>query len=97
MAQPNLQLGFDSSTTYVTVTITIDTGDRLYLLSDGLYEFPAASGELWGQGRLETTIQTLGQQPLETVITETIAEAVRWQGHEQFPDDVALMCVEIAI
>lgn len=97
MAQPNLPLGFDPSTTYVTATLPLAPGDRVYLLSDGLYEFPAASGELWGQGRLETTIQALGQQPLETVITETIAEAVRWQGHEQFPDDVALMGLELTL
>ena len=97
MAQPNLPLGFDSSTTYVTAELPVAPGDRVYLLSDGLYEFPAASGELWGQGRLEKTIQALGQQPLETVITETIAEAVRWQGHEQFPDDVALMGLELTV
>ncbi len=97
MAQPNLPLGFDPSTSYVTTTLPIGPGDRVYLLSDGLYEFPGTNGELWGQGRLETTIQALGRQPLETVITETIAEAVRWQGHEQFPDDVALMGVEVAI
>ncbi len=97
MAQPNLPLGFDSATTYVTATLPLGPGDRLYLLSDGLYEFPAATGELWGQGRLETTIQALGRQPLETVIAETIAAAVRWQGHEHFPDDVALMGVEVAI
>ena len=97
MVQPNLPLGFDSSTTYVTATLPIAPGDRLYLLSDGLYEVPAADGELWGQDRLETTIRALGRQPLETVIAETIAEAVRWQGHEQFPDDVALMGVEIAV
>ncbi len=97
LTQPNLPLGFDSSTTYVTATLPIAPGDRLYLLSDGLYECPTADGELWGQDRLETTIRALGQQSLETVIAETIAEAVRWQGHEQFPDDVALMGVEIAV
>lgn len=96
LVQPNLPLGFDPSTTYVTATLPIEQGDRLYVLSDGLYEFPAADGELWGQDRLETTIRTLGRQSLETVIAETIAEAVRWQGHEQFPDDVALMGVEIS-
>ena len=95
LAQPNLPLGFDPSTTYVTAALPIEPGDRVYLLSDGLYEFPAANGELWGQERLETTIRALAQQPLEIVIAETIAEAVRAQGHEQFPDDVALMGVEI--
>jgi sigma-B regulation protein RsbU (phosphoserine phosphatase) len=33
---------------------------------------------------------------LTEVVSGTIAEAVRWQGHEHFPDDVALMGVELA-
>ncbi|MDF0675106.1 MAG: SpoIIE family protein phosphatase [Nitrospira sp.] len=97
MAQPNLPLGFDSSTTYVAAELPITPGDRLYLLSDGLYEVPDPSGELWGQARLDETIRGLGEQPLAEVVSGTIAEAIRWQGHEQFPDDVALMGVEIAV
>ncbi|NGZ08398.1 MAG: response regulator [Nitrospira sp. LK70] len=97
MAQPNLPLGFDSSTTYVTGELPIIPGDRLYLLSDGLYEVPNPSGELWGQARLDATIRGFGERPLAEVVSGTIAEAVRWQGHEQFPDDVALMGVEIAL
>lgn len=95
LVQPNLPLGFDPSTTYATATLPIEPGDRLYMLSDGLYEFPGAQGELWGQDRLEAAVRAVGRQPLETVLAETIAEAVRWQGHEQFPDDVALMGIEI--
>ncbi|MDF0651173.1 MAG: SpoIIE family protein phosphatase [Nitrospira sp.] len=97
MAQPNLPLGFDSSTTYAAVELPITPGDRLYLLSDGLYEVPDPSGELWGQARLDETIRRLGERPLTEAVSGTIAEAIRWQGHEQFPDDVALMGVEIAL
>lgn len=96
MAKPNLPLGFDQSTTYVTEELSVEPGDRLYLLSDGLYEVPSSSGELWGQDRLEETIRRLDKRSLVEVLSETIAEAVRWQGHEQFPDDVALMGVELA-
>lgn len=95
LAQPNLPLGFDQSTTYATTTVSIAPGDRLYLLSDGLYEVPGPTGELWGQARLETTLRALGHRALTDVVSNTIAEAVRWQGHEQFPDDMALMGVEI--
>lgn len=97
MARPNLPLGFDASTTYVTTDLTIAPGDRLFLLSDGLYEVPDASGELWGQDRLEEAIRAFGSHPLTEVVTASIEEAIRWQGHEQFPDDVALMGVEIAV
>lgn len=97
MARPNLPLGFDGSTIYESVELPIAPGDRLYLLSDGLYEVPGSTGELWGQERLEATIRTLGHCSMTEVVSSVIAEAVRWQGHEQFPDDVALMGLEIAI
>jgi sigma-B regulation protein RsbU (phosphoserine phosphatase) len=97
MVQPNLPLGFDRSTTYVTVELPVVRGDRLYLLSDGLYEVPDPTGELWGQARLDATIRRFGDRPLAEVVSGTITEAIRWQGHEQFPDDVALMGVEIAV
>ena len=97
IARPSLPLGFDRSTIYDSVELPVEPGDRLYLLSDGLYEVPASNGELWGQERLEATIRTFGRCPMTEVVSGTIAEAVRWQGHEQFPDDVALMGVEIGI
>lgn len=97
MAQPNLPLGFDSFTTYVTVELPITPGDRLYLFSDGLYEVPDPTGELWGQARLDETIRRFGERPLTEVVAGTVAEAIRWQGHEQFPDDVAVMGLEIAV
>lgn len=96
MAKPSLPLGFDASTTYATETLSVDPGDRLYLLSDGLYEVPSSNGELWGQDRLERTVRTLGRRPLTEVVSGLIDEAVRWQGHERFPDDVALMGIELA-
>ena len=94
IAKPNLPLGFDSSTVYGTDVIAIEPGDRLYLLSDGLYEVPDATGNLWGQDRLEGVVRTLGRRPLSEVLSDAVNEAVRWLGHEQFPDDVAVMGVE---
>ncbi len=95
MARPNLPLGFDPSTIYLTEDLPVEPGDRLYLLSDGLYEVPDSNGELWGQGQLEQTIRRFGTRPLTEVVPGVVAEASRWQGHEQFPDDVALMGVEV--
>ncbi|HRI38746.1 MAG TPA: SpoIIE family protein phosphatase [Nitrospira sp.] len=95
IAKPNLPLGFDSSTIYGTEVLSVEPGDRLYVLSDGLYEVPDATGNLWGQDRLEQLVCTLGQQPLSEVLSSAVNEAVRWLGHEQFPDDVAIMAVEL--
>ncbi|MBX3326674.1 MAG: fused response regulator/phosphatase [Nitrospira sp.] len=96
MAKPNLPLGFDSSTVYGTEVLSIEQGDRLYVLSDGLYEVPDATGNLWGQERLEEVVRTLGHRPLREVLASVLNEAVQWLGHEQFPDDVAVMAVELS-
>lgn len=96
LARPNFPLGFDPSTTYLTEELPVGPGDRLYVLSDGLYEVPTSNGELWGQDRLEQTVRAFGHRSLSDVVSRTIEEAVRWQGHDHFPDDVALMGVELA-
>lgn len=95
MARPNLPLGFDSSTVYGTEVLPVEPGDRLYVLSDGLYEVPDSIGNLWGQDRLEQFVRMHGHCPLPEVLSGALDEAVRWLGHEQFPDDVAVMAVEI--
>ena len=96
LARPNFPLGFDPSTTYLTEELPLRPGDRLYVLSDGLYEVPTSNGELWGQDRLEQTVHAFGHRSLSDVVSGTIEEAVRWQGHDHFPDDVALMGIELA-
>lgn len=95
LSKPNLPLGFDQSTVYGTEVIPVGPGDRVYFLSDGLYEVPDSQGNLWGQERLEGIVRTLGHRPLAEILSRTLNEAVRWLGHEQFPDDVAVMAVEL--
>ena len=96
LKNPGLPLGFAVSTTYSTVDISVSPGDRLYFFSDGLYEIPSPTGDLWGQTRLEQAVRELGHRPLAEVITRTVDMATRWLGHDRFPDDVALMGLEIS-
>ena len=95
LTSPALPLGFVAAHTYATVEVPVAPGDRLYVLSDGLYEVPAPAGELWGRARLEETIRALGRRPVAEVIAHTIDAATRWLGHDRFPDDVAVMGLEI--
>jgi sigma-B regulation protein RsbU (phosphoserine phosphatase) len=70
--------------------------DRLFLFSDGIYEAPASSGELWGRHRLQATLDALRTSSIERCIQETMMNARRWLGGEIFPDDVALVGLEIS-
>ena len=94
--QPNLPLGFDSGNVYPTVDVQVMPGDRLFVLSDGLYEVPSPSGELWGQMRLREAMRAVGSRPLAEVLSGLIGEASCWLGHDQFPDDVAVVGIELA-
>jgi len=95
LTQPSLPLGFDATNTYRSAVVPLMRGDRLYVLSDGLYEIPSPTGELWGQARLEATMRNEGRRPVGEVLSRTIDEAARWHGQDYFPDDVAVMGIEL--
>jgi sigma-B regulation protein RsbU (phosphoserine phosphatase) len=93
----SLPLGFSVPNFYETihVPVPLSPGDRLYLFSDGVYEVPAPSGEMWGQERFVQTVTELGTLPMADVIVRTVERAAQWLGHDQFPDDVALMGIAL--
>ncbi len=51
-----LPLGSRSRTTYTSITLTLEVGDRLLLLSDGMPEAETESGEPLGYQRLESRL-----------------------------------------
>jgi sigma-B regulation protein RsbU (phosphoserine phosphatase) len=93
----SLPLGFCVPNVYETIhlPVLLSPGDRLYFFSDGVYEVPSPSGEMWGQERFAQTMMELGDLPMADVIARTVERAAQWLGHDQFPDDVALMGVEL--
>jgi sigma-B regulation protein RsbU (phosphoserine phosphatase) len=95
LSSASLPLGFDAEATFETTCTQLHVGDRLYLLSDGIYEAPSPAGELWGRTRLQDTLQDCGDVPLERSVERTIAAARQWLGGHIFPDDVALLGLEL--
>ncbi|HVG02696.1 MAG TPA: SpoIIE family protein phosphatase [Nitrospira sp.] len=87
--------GFDTEATFDTTCTQLHVGDRLYLLSDGIYEAPSSTGELWGRTRLQTALQDHHHVTLEQSVERTITEARQWLGSDVFPDDVALLGLEL--
>lgn len=94
LASPHLPLGFESNSTYDIETLVIEEGDRVILMSDGIYEAPAATGEVWGKARLASILDRHKSSPLSTALPVLMAEAERWHGAPIFPDDAALMGLE---
>lgn len=92
--RPHLPLGFEPDSAYDIETILIEKGDRVILMSDGVYEAPASTGEIWGKERLAVTLDRHRGSPLSTALPVLMAEAERWHGAPIFPDDAALLGLE---
>ena len=94
LTHPQIPLGFVPHNTYETRTIQIGDQDRVILMSDGIYEAPAITGELWGTERLTATLAAHRSSPVNDVLPRLMAEAERWHGASVFPDDAALLGLE---
>jgi len=93
LKSPGLVAGADPDADYENMSIQIPRNSRLFLFSDGIYEFPAQDGEIFG---LEAFVQLLEKTAVsasETMMSvgEIIAR-VKEQGRVgRFEDDVSLL------
>jgi sigma-B regulation protein RsbU (phosphoserine phosphatase) len=95
LGEPSLPLGFDLETSYRSLSIDIEPGERLLLLSDGVYEVPDVTRELWGQQRLAEAVRRRHSLPLDELLPAVLHDAMQWLGHDLFPDDVAMIGLQI--
>ena len=95
LVRETFPVGFDGDARFRSEHVSLQPLDRLFLFSDGLYEAPSANGELWGRMRLEAGVVTHRRRSLAECVSGTIAAARDWQEADRFPDDVALLGLEI--
>ena len=80
---------------YQSQEISLVSGDRLHLFSDGIYEVLSPEGEMWGCQGLEESCQQVSKEPLRNALKQVICQSKDWQQLNTFGDDVALVGVEI--
>lgn len=95
LMHPALPLGFDPAAVFTGNSMALQPRDRLYLMSDGIYEVPAPSGEVWGKQRLQDILERDATRPVRDVLARCMQTALAWQGIEHFPDDAALVGLEL--
>ncbi len=93
---PTFPLGFDPSAAFQSQRIELEPRDRLLLMSDGMYEVPSPQGDLWGRTRLLDAITSGRDLPLPACLRVCLEAARRWRGQPDFPDDVALVGIELS-
>jgi phosphoserine phosphatase RsbU/P len=95
LTRPSSPLGFDQTARFASDRISLKPADRLFLLSDGIYEVPSPDGELWGRKHFQDVIDAGRQMSLSRTIASCFSEARRWQQAHQFPDDAAVVGLEL--
>jgi sigma-B regulation protein RsbU (phosphoserine phosphatase) len=95
LTRSSFPLGFDPSAQFASDPLFLKPADRLFLLSDGIYEVPSPSGELLGRERFQKVIDAGKQTSLSTTIASCFSAARGWQQAQQFPDDAAVVGLEL--
>lgn len=89
-----LPVGVHPEPGYENSTVSMDTGDRLIIFSDGLYEVKNEMGNIFGEDRLFEIISSSRTEDSELLI-ERIIEALRsWTGATEIDDDISLIIME---
>jgi sigma-B regulation protein RsbU (phosphoserine phosphatase) len=96
LTRSSFPLGFDPSAQFGCDHIVLQPGDRLFLLSDGIYEVSSPSGELWGRERFQDVIEREKSASLSATIASCFSAARSWQQAQHFPDDAAVVGLEFA-
>lgn len=91
----NLPLGMMPNVAYSQMVLPLETGDRLFLYTDGITEYPDAAGEPLGSpwliGRLEDAGNRTVAEVKRGVIESLMAENANGMEH----DDITLIVLEI--
>lgn len=75
--------------------VEMDTGDRMYLYSDGLVDAQNSSEEEFGNQRLLQEITAYKTYSLEDSIHAIISKSGEWSDTKVFQDDISLLGFEI--
>ncbi|HEU4685383.1 MAG TPA: SpoIIE family protein phosphatase [Nitrospira sp.] len=94
LTQPAMPLGFMPDAAFAPGVCRVRPHDRIYMMSDGLYETMSGSGELWGRERLQHLLEQTAAAPLDMVIDRCLKESRAWQQAKHFDDDAALVGLE---
>lgn len=93
-----LLLGFRPEETYTNVQFPLNSGDRIFLYTDGIIEVMNPSGDFFGQERFKTYIKTHSHMPLDHFAESLLYELARWSGNKSdkgYEDDLTLIALEI--
>ncbi len=92
---PAVPIGLLEDSEYEDTTLQLQTGDRLFLHSDGLVEERNPDGHEYSRERLMTAITESGSTPLEESLQSFVNAVIAWGGSEHLKDDASIVALEV--
>jgi hypothetical protein len=86
-----LVLGIFPQTRFESGEATLERGDLLALYTDGVTEGADASGELWGEPRLEETLRRLHPRPCAEIAAALVREVRSFEAGSGPADDITVL------
>ena len=87
-------IGMFEESRYEPMEIELAPGDRLYIISDGLYEQMNPSKELFGLDRLQQTAVELRTLDLKSATELLVQPVSEWADSDNLQDDVSVLSIE---
>jgi len=82
-------LGMFPGSVYEENQVTLESGDLLFVYTDGITETMNANEVLYGRGRLEKVIQNCGTKPLHEILRAVHADRERFAEGNPTEDDIS--------
>ncbi|MFE1249674.1 PP2C family protein-serine/threonine phosphatase [Streptomyces sp. NPDC058766] len=89
-----LPLGMFEETDYVAQEFTVEPGDRLVFVSDGVYDVASPGGETYGDAALARAIQATRLLPAAEVPRAVLRELTGHRGPSVADDDALVVCLD---
>ena len=91
----DIPLAVAPETTYRQQAISVTSGDRFFVYTDGVTEAPSPTGELFGTERLNEVLNANAQATLSELKSAVLRSLHQHAGNTLTHDDVTLVAMEI--
>ena len=93
-----LALGMIPSIPYKSITVDLESGDLLLLMTDGITEPRNAKGIMYEEsGRLNEVVSSISvDMPIEEVVDTIINDVEAYTADEEQDDDITLVAVRVS-
>ncbi|MBF0237564.1 MAG: serine/threonine-protein phosphatase [SAR324 cluster bacterium] len=90
----NLRLGDKMDSEFTESALQLQTGDIIFLYTDGLIENENKEGEMWGERRLRNVLAEKGEESLKEFVNIVVKDAYEFYEGQQMADDTTIVAIQ---